>query len=303
MPVLIAGMTLAIRIDTELTVLGNRSGGYSRTSRSSPETTRDVLLILLAFAAGCVDAASYLGLGEVLTSAMTGNTVLLGLAIGQAKMQAAYRSSVALAGFVFGAVLAASIAERKTKGAVWPRGITVILAVEFAVLAAFAFGWHFAGDDAVETGWSGYLLIGAAGIAMGMQSVAVHRLRVAGVATTYVTGTLTNSAIRLVEWLHSPPDAASARVSRPDVEPSGQAAKSHGSAYLLIVWLFYGLGAVAAGFVKLCCSLVHLPLLIGGATVALHWPTVTLLLPIAIIAIVIAAAAIRFGVGTIWAKS
>jgi uncharacterized membrane protein YoaK (UPF0700 family) len=114
-------------------------------------------------------------------------------------MQAAYRSSAALAGFVFGAFLAAAIAKRGAKDGGWPRGVTVVLAVEFVVLAIFALGWHFAGDETVETTRYGYVLIGAAGIAMGMQSVAVHRLHIAGIATTYVTGTLTSSAIRLVE--------------------------------------------------------------------------------------------------------
>lgn len=38
------------------------------------------LLLLLACAAGAIDAISYLGLGRVFTANMTGNTVLLSLA-------------------------------------------------------------------------------------------------------------------------------------------------------------------------------------------------------------------------------
>ncbi len=38
------------------------------------------MLLMLTWAAGSVDAISYLGLGHVFTAMMTGNTVLLGLA-------------------------------------------------------------------------------------------------------------------------------------------------------------------------------------------------------------------------------
>jgi len=47
-------------------------------------TIRNMLLLLLACAAGAIDAISYLGLGRVFTANMTGNTVLLGLALVQA---------------------------------------------------------------------------------------------------------------------------------------------------------------------------------------------------------------------------
>jgi uncharacterized membrane protein YoaK (UPF0700 family) len=48
---------------------------------STPE--RDSRLLALTWAAGSVDAISYLGLGHVFTAMMTGNTVLLGLALAQ----------------------------------------------------------------------------------------------------------------------------------------------------------------------------------------------------------------------------
>lgn len=47
------------------------------------------MLLVLTWAAGCVDAISYLGLNRVFTAMMTGNTVLLGLALGQGEIQAA----------------------------------------------------------------------------------------------------------------------------------------------------------------------------------------------------------------------
>ena len=55
------------------------------------------MLLVLTGAAGIVDAISYLELGRVFTAMMTGNTVLLALAIGQGEIMAALRSTLALA--------------------------------------------------------------------------------------------------------------------------------------------------------------------------------------------------------------
>ena len=115
---------------------------------SSPATVRNALVVLLSVAAGCVDAVSYLDLGHVFTANMTGNTVLLGLSLGQADWQAALRSGVALVGFIIGvgagSVIASGYGERE---AVWPITVTVTLAVELAVLAAFGLGLYLAGGQ------------------------------------------------------------------------------------------------------------------------------------------------------------
>src|SRR3546814_747214 len=125
MPYRLLPRECAVETDTGFPLHSDRPGRRNRTPRLSTRTTRDGMLVLLAIAAGCVDAVSYLGLGEVLTAAMTGNTILLGLAIGQAKVPAALRSCAALVGFVFGAVVAAAISERGAKDAIWPRAVTV----------------------------------------------------------------------------------------------------------------------------------------------------------------------------------
>ena len=65
---------------------------------------RDAMLTSLSLAAGCVDAVGYLGLGQVFVANMTGNTVLLGLAIGQVGGRGVLHAGTALAGFVLGSV-------------------------------------------------------------------------------------------------------------------------------------------------------------------------------------------------------
>ena len=160
-----------------------------------PDTARDALLTLLALAAGCVDAVSFLGLGQVLTAAMTGNTVLLGLALGQADAQAALRSAVALLGFFAGSLLGAAIVARGA-GSIWSPAVAGALAIELLLLVALAIAWHLA--DGQHSTYERFVLIAAAGLAMGLQSAVAYRAGVAGIATTYATGTLTTLATRLI---------------------------------------------------------------------------------------------------------
>ena len=73
---------------------------------------RDVMLLILTWAAGNIDAIGYLGLGRVFTANMTGNTVLLGLHLGQEQGRAALLALLALLGFGVGLVMGALIVER-----------------------------------------------------------------------------------------------------------------------------------------------------------------------------------------------
>src|SRR2546430_1251564 len=104
-----------------------------------PYTTlgRESMLMLLTLAAASVDAISYLGLGHVFTAMMTGNTVLLGLALAQGEVLAALRSIVALTGFSIGVFVGAIIVERESEPAEWPAAVTVALSVEAAMLGIF----------------------------------------------------------------------------------------------------------------------------------------------------------------------
>lgn len=229
-------------------------------------TGRDAMLVLLSLAAGCVDAVSYLGLSHVFTANMTGNTVLFGIALGQANGPAALRSGVALAGFVAGVAVGAGIVERGREDVAWPPLVTVALTLECVVLAAFVVGWHLTGTPAEE---AVYPLIALSALAMGIQSAAVSRLGVASVSTTYVTGTLTSLTRRLVGWLRSASSSAAAG-------PAHSAPSKHGLVLPADVWFAYGVGAVAGGAAKL------------------WWGPVATSLPLAVVAAVVVTAAIRY---------
>jgi uncharacterized membrane protein YoaK (UPF0700 family) len=170
-----------------------RTGSYTVLGRES-------MLLLLTLAAASVDAISYLGLGHVFTAMMTGNSVLLGLALAQGEALAALRSILALIGFSIGVFAGAIVVERESKPAEWPASVTAALAFETLILAIFAASSTlFDSTRAVII----YLLIILSAFAMGIQSAAVRRLGVPGIATTYITGTLTSLMVDLLSWLRS----------------------------------------------------------------------------------------------------
>jgi uncharacterized membrane protein YoaK (UPF0700 family) len=199
---------------------------------------RDAMLLVLTWAAGTVDAVSYLGLGHVFTAMMTGNTVLLGLALAQGEIHAALRSILALLGFALGVTVGAVIVEHDESDDDWPACVTAALAVESVILAVFAFAWHF--TDSALGGHSIQLLIVLLGSAMGVQAAAVRRLDVPGIATTYLTGTITTLFTDVVSWSRAPGHHWHG--------PSGDMVKWEQRVGLLAaVFLVYGVGALCGG--------------------------------------------------------
>ncbi len=154
---------------------------------------RKALLLALGFAAGYSDALSYIGLGRVFTANMTGNTVLLGVALARGGGADAVRGAAALVGFLAGAALAAAMVERDASDASWPGSVTRALALEAVILSVLALAWTRAPAAACVV---------LSALAMGVQSAAVHRLGVSGISTTYITGTLTHLVARLMGRRH-----------------------------------------------------------------------------------------------------
>ena len=203
------------------------------SSRQSPlgvvKRIRRTLVLLLSCAAGGVDAASYIGLGHVFAANMTGNTVHLGMAVGRASSGDVARAGAALIGFLIGAGIGAAIVERDDSATAWPRVVTVTLFIELFVLVVAAALWRTRPTDTGASIATTSLLL-ALGVAMGMQSAAVRRLRIPGVVSTYLTGTLTMLTIGLVRR------AIGARAPAPE-------APTHGTGLLAGVWVIYAIGA------------------------------------------------------------
>jgi uncharacterized membrane protein YoaK (UPF0700 family) len=216
----------------------------TRDPNALPEPSavrRGALVLGLTLVAGSTDAISYLGLGRVFTANMTGNTVLLGVAVAQRDAGAAGRSAAALGGFVVGAILVGLAPSRKSG----LRSVTAALIGEVALLAGLLGWWTVAGSaptGAVRDG-----LIAVAGTAMGVQSAAVARLGVPGVATTYITGTWTGITAGVASWLRGRRPVGRGRPG-PVAEPAGDAGPKVQRGLQVAVVLVYLGGAIASGF-------------------------------------------------------
>jgi len=164
---------------------------------------RDSLVVLLTITSGAVDAASFLALGHVFGSVITGNLVLLGVAASTTQPGLAMHSGVALAGYVAGVAIGAPLAvHRHETGETWPPSVTITLVAELGVLAAFSVVWELA--RAAPHGDVQLALVAILAAAMGLQAAAVRRL--GQMSTTYLTSTLTGLIAGLVTG--SKPDGA-----------------------------------------------------------------------------------------------
>jgi uncharacterized membrane protein YoaK (UPF0700 family) len=159
----------------------------------SDEHDRGIALALLSFAAGGMDAIAFLALGDVFTSAMSGNTILLGLALGQGRMSAASHSLAAFVGYVVGVAGAAPWLRAPM------RGIERTLVLETLFLAAFAGLWTACGGPASPSVVYGLIILSA--IAMGLQGAVGRAIRIPGIPTIVITSTLTAIVGTLAERL------------------------------------------------------------------------------------------------------
>ncbi len=174
-------------------------GGWARGEKAR----QDGILVLLSITAGGIDALSFYALGTF-TSAMSGNTILFGLALGQGKIRAASSSLFAFAGYILG-VMAATPLGLSAPHAEPARVLGRALLVEAALLVAFAALWAAGVEIPVpETLQHGLLVL--AGTAMGLQSVAARKLDAPGVNTVVFTSTLTAimGALSDAAWYRAP---------------------------------------------------------------------------------------------------
>ncbi|HMD32379.1 MAG TPA: YoaK family protein [Candidatus Acidoferrales bacterium] len=220
-----------------------------QTQETLSRRRRDALVLLLAWAAGGVDAIGFLGLNHVFTANMTGNTVLLGLALGEGRGLAAWSNVIALVGFGLGVALGALIVAGGVKPGEWDRRITSAIFWEAMMLAAFTLLWHLTPGGALRSSLALYLLIALSALAMGIQSAAVRRLNLPGVSTTYVTGTITTLIASATGRLRgaapkpTPPQPAGEPVAA-TVPPAGHARLQAG------VLILYGLSALVSGLIQ-----------------------------------------------------
>ncbi len=148
------------------------------------------LMLALTFGTGIVDAVGYLGLDRVFTGNMTGNVVILGMALVGADDLPIVGPVLALVGFMAGAALAGRVLKRQP-GA-WTLRTTGLLALVAALVLGLAVALIVVGTDPP----SGVALTVTAllGAAMGLQAATARVIAVKDVTTVVVTSTITGLA-------------------------------------------------------------------------------------------------------------
>lgn len=152
---------------------------------------RDVLLMLLAIAAGSADAWGYFGLNHSFVANMTGNTVLIGVAIAKVHGDLLH-PLISLACYAAGVGAGTALTRTMITEGVWAKTVSWTLLLESFLIAGVEVAWAVlltgSGAATVERN----VLLAVLAFAVGLQSAAMLRLSVPGIVTTYITGTLTN---------------------------------------------------------------------------------------------------------------
>nr|WP_028049653.1 YoaK family protein [Cellulomonas sp. URHD0024] len=149
-----------------------------------------VLMLALTFTTGIVDAVGYLGLDRVFTANMTGNVVILGMALVGGNDLPILGPAIALAAFLGGAAIGGRVLRTA------PAGWSHRTSMTFLATGVLAVGLGIAAvvePPAQGQVWA-LVVTGVLAVAMGLQAAAARRLAVKDVTTVVVTSTLTGLA-------------------------------------------------------------------------------------------------------------
>jgi uncharacterized membrane protein YoaK (UPF0700 family) len=162
----------------------------ARLRRAPAGTVHLGLMLALTVATGINDAVGYLGLDRVFTGNMTGNVVILGMALLGADELPVIGPLVALTGFLAGAATGGR--ALKGTGGGWTHRVTVLFSMtalaELVVGVGLLAGLR-ADDRSVQL-----TVTAAVAAAMGLQAATARFLAVKDVTTVVVTSTLTGLA-------------------------------------------------------------------------------------------------------------
>lgn len=163
----------------------------TRTARRLPtDRLHLVLMLALTFSTGIIDAVGYLGLDRVFTGNMTGNVVILGMAIMGADDLPVVGPILALLGFMAGAALGGRVLKRAAPG--WTARTTGLLGLVGLLMLVLGVALFIAGDDLAEP--LALTITTVLGAAMGVQAATARFIAVKDVTTVVVTSTITGLA-------------------------------------------------------------------------------------------------------------
>lgn len=161
-----------------------------RRLREDQATVHLSMMLALTFATGIIDAVGYLGLDRVFTANMTGNVVILAMAITGANGLPVIGPLVALFAFLGGAAIGGRVLRTSAPG--WQATSTMAFATTGALVAALGIA-SLVVTPVKDTTWA-FVITGLLGAAMGLQAAGARKLAVADVTTVVVTSTIVGLA-------------------------------------------------------------------------------------------------------------
>ncbi len=208
------------------------------------QARRARLAVLMAWAAGGVDAIGYLALAHLFTAHMSGNSAAMGAHLGRAEWAEALRRSLPILPFLAGILVGAAATEAVCRAGFRSPFSIALLAEAGLLLAFLASGSTLRKMNAPQPRSIGEyaLFVALPSLAMGLQNATLRRVGGKTVRTTYVTGTLTDMCEELVAWGFWRRDA---RAGVPQKGPPPSLARI---GLLAGIWVAFIVGGVAGGF-------------------------------------------------------
>lgn len=162
----------------------------SREFRQATGRLHMWLMLTLTFSTGVIDAVGFLGLDRVFTGNMTGNVVILGMALTGTTSLPVLGPAMALIMFFLGAVLCGRLLRGRQEG--WVGSTSVALLLVTLVLFATSIVLVLVETDAFPFMTEGTAAL--LGLVMGIQAAAARHVKVPDVTTVVVTSTITGLA-------------------------------------------------------------------------------------------------------------
>lgn len=144
---------------------------------------------LLAAVSGWSDAITFQWLGQVFVSVVTGNFVIVGLALSDRDSERLVLVAIVVAANAGGVLLASTMVRRGT-GTTLPEGTQRILATQVVLFATAGILWRVIGDPSQQL-FPGVVVVVFLTFGLGMQAALVAAFAVTAVKVNYVTGLFT----------------------------------------------------------------------------------------------------------------